>query len=437
MHPANSRDTAAPVLRVRWVLFAFIFAASFVAYLQRSSLSVVAAGMMPALGITQVQMAWLFTAFLAAYTLLQFPGGLIGQHIGPRRTVLATLLLSTAGTAATAFAPVLATGLMLVAVLAGVRGLVGAAQGPLFPSTSGLMEAWFPPRRWALVLGLEVTGLSLGAAATPPLLATVMQSFGWQAALYVTCLPGLVLAAFWWHAVRDTPREHRAMTAAELAEIEPAPRAAVARRLTWHEILALLADRNVLLLTLSYLLMNYVYYFFINWSFLYLVQERQLTLLQGGWLASLPLLAGSLGGAFGGQACDLLCHRLGARRGVRVLPLLALPLASVLLLVAVNADSAWAAVAALAGCFGFVQTTEAPYWAGTFWVARERSAAATGLLNTGGNVGGVIGTPIVGYLTAGQHWTAAFAVGVGCALASAALWLLIDVDQRPSWRAQG
>jgi ACS family glucarate transporter-like MFS transporter len=187
----------------------------------------------------------------------------------------------------------------------------------------------------------------------------------------------------------------------------------------------------VLLLALGYLLMNYVFYFFMQWSFRYLVEERHLTLLASGGLAAIPLTVGALCASLGGVLCDAACQRLGARWGFRVVPLVVLPLSALLLMVAVRAENDYVAVAALAGCFGCAQMTEAPFWAATFWVARERAPAATGILNTGGNIGGIISTPIVAYLTQGHDWPAAFATGVGFALASAALWLVIDVERRP------
>ncbi|MSV29348.1 MAG: MFS transporter [Bryobacterales bacterium] len=52
--------------------------------------------------------------------------------------------------------------------------------------------------------------------------------------------------------------------------------------------------------------------------------------------------------------------------------------------------------------------------------------AATGVLNTGGNLGGVIGIPIVAYLSGHQAWTAAFAIGVAFALVAAVLWFFVD-----------
>lgn len=409
-------------------MFGCVFAAAFVSYVQRQSLSVVAAQLMPEVGITKVELGWLYAAFLGGYTLFQFPGGLIAQRFGARHATFTCVLLSTLATAATAFAPRIATGIALVAMLVVVRAVNGLALGPLFPANAGVVQAWFPPHRWALMNGLQVTGLSLGATVTPPLVAAIMRAYGWHAALYATCLPGLALAAVWLWYVRNTPREHGAVPPAELAEIEPTRRVTTPRRVSWAEVRLVLANRNVLLLSLSYLLMNYVFYFFMNWSFLYLVQERQLTLLEGGWLASVPFLTGSICASVGGYLCDFACRRFGARWGFRLLPLITLPLAAALLLIAVRVQHPYAAVVALAACFGCAQMTEAPFWAATFWVARERASAATGVLNTGGNLGGIIGSLIVGYLSAAQHWQAVFATGVGFALAGAALWLLIDAE---------
>jgi len=426
--PSEQRPQA---LRVRWLIFGGVFAAAFTCYLERSAMSVVAARMMPETGITQVQLGYLFNAFLVTYTFLQYPGGLLAQRIGARRATLLCLVLSTLGTAATAFAPGLAAGAALLATLAAARALTGAAQSPLFPSNAGLVQAWFPPRRWALMNGLQVTGLSMGAAAAPPIVAGIMQAYGWQIALYATCVPTTVLALLWWRHVRDTPRTHRSVVPAELAEIEPEPRSTTAPRISWREVRIVLGNRNVLLLSFGYLLMNYVFYFFMQWSFLYLVQERHLTLLKSGWLAAIPLLVGALCASLGGLLCDAACQRLGARWGFRLVPLVVLPLSALLLMVAVRAENPYAAVAALAGCFGCAQMTEAPFWAAAFWVARERASAVTGVLNMGGNLGGMIGTPIVALLTQAHNWPAAFATGVGFALASAALWLLIDVERRP------
>ena len=428
--PVRRDAAAAPASQVRGLIFVWIFAAAFILYLQRSTLAVVAVPLTHDYGFTKWQIAWLFNAFLIPYTLFQIPGGLFGQRVGARHGTLACIALSLTGTAAFALAPAFAAGTLVFVLFCGARLLVGVAQGPLFPINAGLTQAWFPPRRWGLMNGLQVMGLSLGAAATPPLVSQLMTSHGWQFAVYATCVPGLLLALLWWWYVRDTPREHGAVSAAEIAHIESGQRPAVARSFNGRQVRRVLADRNILLLTLCYLLQNYVFYFFMNWSFTYLVESRGLTILQSGGLAMIPLATGALCAAFGGYLCDGICARIGPRWGFRIIPMVALPLAAVLLFVALRTASAYVAVATLAGCFGCAQMTEAPTWAATFWVARDQASAATGILNAGGNVGGIIGTFLVGYLTTLYGWGAAFATGIAFALASAATWLLVDTERR-------
>jgi sugar phosphate permease len=57
-------------------------------------------------------------------------------------------------------------------------------------------------------------------------------------------------------------------------------------------------------------------------------------------------------------------------------------------------------------------------------------AAATGIQNTGGNVGRIIIQPLVGFLTISGAWGGAFMTGTVSALVAAGLWLLIDPERR-------
>jgi len=48
-------------------------------------------------------------------------------------------------------------------------------------------------------------------------------------------------------------------------------------------------------------------------------------------------------------------------------------------------------------------------------------------MNTGGNLGGIIGIPIVAYFSAQHLWSTAFLVGASFAMVGAISWLGIDV----------
>jgi ACS family glucarate transporter-like MFS transporter len=88
-------------LRLRWVMFSYVFTFAMLAYVQRSSVSVAAEDMLPALHLSVVQLGWLNAAFTTAYAIFQLPGGALGQKYGARPIFLAvgvTGLIATIGT---------------------------------------------------------------------------------------------------------------------------------------------------------------------------------------------------------------------------------------------------------------------------------------------------------------------------------------------------
>jgi ACS family glucarate transporter-like MFS transporter len=416
-----------PSHRIRWRIFGFLFAFGFIAYFQQKGLTVAAERMMPELGFDQVQIGWLEWAFVLGYAAFQFPGGLIGQRLGARRMFTLIGLVAFMATVLTPLAPQLLVGSLLLATLFSLQLLMGLAQGAVNPVSSGVIETWFRPEQWAIAQGLLSTGTQFAAAATPPLVAYLMNSVGWQKALLWPALPAVGVIALWaWYA-RNTPREHPDVTDVELAELDRPSETVTA--VTARRIRQLLANRSIVLLTCSYTCLNYVFYLISNWCFLYLVQERHFNILESGWLAMLPPLAAGIGAGVGGKVVALLCARFGNRWGFRLLPLIALPTSGVLLLVAVQLGNPYGAALALALSFAALELNEAAYWSATMFVARSDTMAATGILNTGGNVGGLIGIPIVAYLSGAGHWTAAFVIGTASAVVAALLWLGVDADR--------
>jgi ACS family glucarate transporter-like MFS transporter len=398
--------------RIRWRIFGFMFAFGLIAYVQRTGVTIAAERMMPDLHLSQLQIGWIEQAFVIGYAIFQLPGGLLGQRFGARAAFTAFGIVAFVAVMATPAAPELASGTALFIVLIGAQLVLGIAQAGIFPVSNGVFEAWFPARQWALVLGAQNMGLNLGAALTPPLIAVLMTALGWQQALAWVSVPPVLLIVLWaWYA-RNTPREHPAVSGAELAELGDDAQGTVVDKVTARRLLRLVTHRNTALLALSYLAMNYSFYLLSNWCFLYLIQQRHFSVLESGWLAMAPPIVAGFGSGIGGIATGRLCERYG-----------------VLLLIAVRTANAYVAVVALTACFGFVEINEAAYWAASMAVGRSDSMAVGGVLNTGGSLGGIIGIPIVAYLSGRHAWGAAFAIGSACAVTAAILWLGIDADR--------
>ena len=417
---------SAAAFPIRWRIFSFLFGFGFLAYVQAKTITVAADRMMPELGLSQFQIGVIEMAFIAGYAAFQLPGGVIGQRLGARRTFVLIGLAAFAATFATPIVPYLLSGTALFVGLLTVQAVLGLAQGPIFPISAGVFEAWFPPRRWTLVQGLQTMGLGLGAALTPPLIQSLTMKLGWQQALMWASLPALALIAAWGWYGRNTPREHPSVTPEELEVIGSQPVAAHSS-IKLRQLVALMGNRNVVLLFVSYMCMNYTFYLISNWVFLYLIEERHFSALQSSWLATAPPLGAALGAGIGGALTGVFIQRLGNLWGFRVVPLAALSLAALLLLFAINASSAYAALAALTLCFGAVELTEGAYWGAGMTVGRGDTMAVCGFMNTGGNLGGIIASPTVGYLSDHHQWRAAFLIGIGFAVVSALCWLGIGV----------
>ena len=421
--------TRVPLIRIRWRMFAFLFAFGFIAYFQQKSITVAAGQIMPDLHFSQSQIGWLEWAFVSGYALFQLPGGLFGQRVGARRAFVIIGVLAFAAMVATAIAPTLFQGESVFVALFGAQLVLGVSQAAIFPISAGVFSAWFPPGRWGFVQGLQTMGLQLGAAATPPVIAALMLSLGWQQPLVWTSVPALGVIGWWaWYA-RNTPKEHPGIRAAELEEIGDHFGSQTDSNFTLGRLLDVLANRNVLLLFISYTCMNYVFYLLSNWVFLYLIQERHFSVLESGGLASAPPLAAAVGAGLGGVFTNALCPRFGIRWGYRLVPMIALPAAGLLLIGAVHAGNPYFAVAAIAACYLTVELTEASFWGSAMTIGGADTMAVTGCMNTGGNLGGIIGIPIVAYLSGHHAWNTAFFIGVGFALVSAIAWLGIDSDR--------
>jgi MFS transporter, ACS family, glucarate transporter len=413
---------------VGWRIFAMLVGFGAIAYFQQKGVTIAAERIMPELSLSQMQIGWIQWAFLLAYTPGQLIGGRVGQWFGARSTLAVAGAVAVIATIAAPLVPTVLTGGAVFAGLFLSQLTLGFAQAPTFPVGAGIVRTWLPAGRWGVANGIQSMGAQLGAAVAPAAIVFCMQKFGWQRALFWTALPALGLVFTWAWYVRNTPCDHPSVSSEELAELEPS-RAASTGFAFKATSRTKLPARDLALLTASYVGMNYVFYLLSNWSFLYLIQQRHFTVVDGGWLATLPPIGAALGAGIGGWAADALCLRLGARWGYRLVPLIALPTVALLLVLAVYVDNPFAAVIAMTLCYGVVELNEGAYWAAMIRLSGPNTMSAAGVLNTGGSLGGLIGIPVVAFLSGHGAWNAAFLVGALCAALSAAAWFGVDATR--------
>ena len=427
----GDRAAVARPTRVRWKMMVVLFAIGFVAYLLRTNMSVAGVSMRQDLQLSDLQLGAVLAAFAWGYSLFQFPGGVIGGRFGGRLTlavitalwgVLNILVAAVPSRAA----PVTVTLLSLIAL----RFLMGVAQAPLFPVMGGdTIRRWFPIGGWALPNGLSNAGLTLGAAATGPIIAWLTQSVGWRASFVATAPLALVVALWWWWYARDVPSEHQAINAEEVRLIDAHRDATTVEPPAPGSWRIALANRQVQLITLSYFCANYLFYFFFNWLYTYLVEVRKFELLEGGFYSSAPWIVGAVGATLGGLVCDGLTRHRGITFGCRAASLAGLVLAAVFILAAATAPSPYVAVVFLSLCLACQQFTDSSAWAATMSVSGRLAPAACGVLNTGGNLSGGVVALAVPIISSKLGWPAALASAAAMATIGGLIWFLIRADE--------
>lgn len=404
---------------------------SFASYMLRSNISIAAPTMMADLGLSEIQFGWILAAFTAGYAVFQFPGGIFGDTLGPRRalTIIAILWGVTTILTVAVPGPDIASIGVIVSSLMFVRFLVGAVHAPIFPVQNTAVCRWFPVGGWAFPLGLSSTALTLGAAATGPLLPWLITQFGWRISFLIIAPLAFVVAVIWWWYARDIPREHPGINATEIELIASNQQPPVDNFPPPPGWLRVLKNRDVILLMLSYSCMNFVFYEVFNWFYYYLVEVREFDTQAAGYVLSAQWIAGAAGAGLGGWLCDKLCSIAGLRWGCRWPIIIGTILSGILLIAGAIQTNPMIAVSLLALCVFFNQLTEGTYWATSIAIGGQFSGSAGGVMNTGANAIGVVNALLIPWIAGAFSWTFAISSGAFFSFLAAALLLFIRPDK--------
>ena len=146
--------------RIRWLILALLFLISVVTYIDRVNISVTARQMMPAYGMTDQEMGWIFSAFVIGYALFQIPGGWLADRWGVRVVLTIALLWWSICTALTAM--VAASSLAsLVGIIGGlmlVRFCLGMGEAVALPAFNRAVTNWFPADARGFGIGIAIPG---------------------------------------------------------------------------------------------------------------------------------------------------------------------------------------------------------------------------------------------------------------------------------------
>ncbi|MEZ5357044.1 MAG: MFS transporter [Bryobacteraceae bacterium] len=389
---------------------ALMTALSAMSYFNRTIMSIAGPGIMKEFGITETSMGTVYSSFLLSYTICMGLGGALADRFGARRTLLLAGLCASGFTALTALCGPAGLGAYFGVVTAflTVRFLFGAVTAPLYPSTARMTADQIEPRAHSSVQAIVMAGAAVGAAISPVLFTRLIGWIGWRSSFLLAAAATLVLMLAWFLlAPKDTPRGE----------------AVASKRAGWGR---LLTDRNLLLLTSGYFMLNYFEYIFFYWIYYYFGEIRKMGTEMGAVATSAMFVSMAILSPAGGWLSDRLGLRIGKKQARRAVSMAGMTSSAVLLFWGASGVGVAMTVTLLALALGCCTMAEGPYWATAMDLGQEQAGASCGIMNTGGNVGGMLAPVVTPIIAARFGWAGGLYFASFLVLIGVVTWLFVN-----------
>ena len=434
---------------VRYSIVAMLFAVTMVNYADRATIAIAGPVLSKDLGLTAVQMGFVFSAFGWSYVICQIPGGLLLDRFGSKAVYfvsiftwsLFTILQGTVGLLPATYA---FYSLFLL------RLMVGLAESPSFPANARICAAWFPASERGTACAIFNSAQYFATVLFAPIMGWITQMMGWPYVFYFMGVLGM-LVSFIWLKVLYSPDKHPRIGAPELDYIErggglvrmdtqaggATEKAEHNIHETIHHLKQLVTNRTMAGIYVGQYCINTITYFFITWFPVYLVQQRGMSILNAGIVASIPAICGFLGGVLGGVISDFMLRRGFSLTMSRKTPIVCGLLMSTAMVICDYVDVQWLIIVIMALAF-FGKGLGALGWAVLSDACpREIAGLSGGLFNMFGNISSITTPIVIGYIiqTTGSFDGALVFVGINAVLAVLSYLVIVGEIKRLELKA--
>ena len=404
-------------LRPPGIVLLLLCAMYFLLFVNRTNIAIAGPLMQHDLKLSNTELGLAFSAFAYPYALFQLFGGMLGDKFGPRLTLTVATFGVALATAWTGAAGGLVTLFM-------ARLALGIGEGAAFPTATRAMSVWTPAKNWAFAQGITHTFSRIGNWATALIVAALIALLSWRASFYLLAPVNLVWMLVWFWYFRDRPADHHSMTADDLAKLPVRERGAT-RSVPWLRL-----ARCILPVTCVDFCYGWTLWLFQSWIPSFFVQNYGLNLNASALYSAGVLFAGVIGDTLGGIASDLILKRTGdlrlARRSVIMTGFIG---GCVFMLPIVFVHDLAVAAICLSLAFFFAELIVGPIWAVPMDVAPRYAGTASGMMNFGFGLAGIISPLFFGLMIdITGTWTAPLAVSVALLLLGAVLTVRLRPD---------
>ena len=437
-HIENAKEKIKPT-HYRFVMLFLITFILTISTADRATLSVAGVSMSKDLGFSALDMGYLFSAFSWAYVCMQVPSGWLGDKFGAKITIftglavwsVVTLLMGSVHMFAYAFA------LMLI-----LRFLLGIFESPVGPSCGKVLAAWFPSTERGVAGSIYNAAQYFSLALFTPLMGWLTYRFSWHFVYIVMGCIGII-AAFMWYKLFYVPRKHPKANTAEINLIEQGgglvdmdmnlgKTEKKKRTASWSDIKQIFSSRMLVGIFIAQYCICAITWFYLSWFPIYLVKARGLSILHAGFIASIPAIAGCIGGGSAGFVSDWILRKTGSLSFARKIPITIGFSLAASMVICNYVDSTTAVIFVMSMAFfgkGFGNLG----WTVVADTAPKKIVGITGgIFNSMGQASGIITPVVIGWiLQATGSFNGALAyISVHGIIVILAYWIIVGKIQR-------
>ena len=385
------------IRKIAWRLLPFLFLMFIWCLIDRVNLSFAALTMNTDLGFTSTMYSLGASIFYLGYCTVEVPSNLLLERFGAR--IWLSRIMITWGLVS--FSMAFITGIYSFCTL---RVLLGLAEAGFFPGVVVYLTYWFPRAYRARVIAAFLLSVPLTSVFGAPLATSLMQieAWGlrsWQWLFLVEGIPSVLIgiAALWYLTDRPSKAhwllpEQREWLERTLASERDELEATHGTFSAWRAMI----EPRVLVLCLVYIgsgtISSGVAYFLPQ-----IIKAIGLSVFATGFVAAIPAAVGAAGMLTGGWLCDRSSQK-------RLLCGTFLLIAAVGVAAVGRVGSSWWVLLPASLMAFFLEAYRPTFWSlPSMFLSRSGAAAGVALINSVGNLGGVIGPIAVGWLKDTTH----------------------------------
>lgn len=413
LRPGNAGALGSRAWPRRHILVALTFLGCVIAYTDRVNISVAAVAMREQFGWTQTEKGFVLSAFFVGYMLCMFIAGMIATRHGGKVVAGSAVLIWSIFTLLTPYAAIVSFPVLIAARIG-----MGMGEAGLFPATYELFGRWIPQAERARAISRFVSGIPLGTVIGLAASGWLVARFGWPMPFYVFGFAGLIWMVLWFWQVHNDPQSDLRVGVAERGLLQSFRATGKTESVPWRQ---LLLSPSVLAIVISQFCGAWTLYVLLLWLPSYFRDVHGVSMANAGLLSAGPWLVMALTMNAGGSASDWMIQRGTSATVVRkIMQCGGLVVSAFFLLAARDAHTPALALILMMGAVASLGVIWSGFAAGILDVAPRHSGLLVGFSNTIGQIPGIIGVAVTGWLVdVTGTYTAAFVLAAAIGLAGA------------------